>query len=195
MAGQCTQQDPIGIAGGANVYGFASGDPVNFADPFGLCDDGRPCPSLARRVLDRGVKMAEKAWEKIGGRGAELLGGVGGDAAKGVVENTRISIDVTAGPVTAAFSADATGVAISPSVNLNVVLTATFVAPGRDAPVTVGTTVGAGLVGGGAVTVDRNGVSGGSVSAGVGLSLPGGGALLKALGATSVSVPEKPKTP
>ena len=32
-----TQQDPIGIAGGANVYGFAGGDPVNFADPFGLC--------------------------------------------------------------------------------------------------------------------------------------------------------------
>ena len=26
--GQFTQQDPIGIAGGANVYGFAGGDPV-----------------------------------------------------------------------------------------------------------------------------------------------------------------------
>ena len=35
--GQSTQQDPIGIAGGANVYGFASGDPVNLSDPFGLC--------------------------------------------------------------------------------------------------------------------------------------------------------------
>ena len=34
-----TQQDPIGLAGGANVYGFASGDPVNFADPFGLSPD------------------------------------------------------------------------------------------------------------------------------------------------------------
>ena len=34
--GQSTQQDPIGIAGGANVYGFASGDPINFSDPFGL---------------------------------------------------------------------------------------------------------------------------------------------------------------
>ena len=27
------------MAGGANVYGFAGGDPVNFADPFGL----KPC--------------------------------------------------------------------------------------------------------------------------------------------------------
>ena len=41
-----TQQDPIGIAGGANVYGFAGGDPVNFGDPFGLCSEknaGVPC--------------------------------------------------------------------------------------------------------------------------------------------------------
>ncbi|MFG0312568.1 MAG: AHH domain-containing protein, partial [Phycisphaerales bacterium] len=35
--GQFTQQDPIGIAGGLNLYGFANGDPVNFSDPFGLC--------------------------------------------------------------------------------------------------------------------------------------------------------------
>ena len=34
--GQFTQQDPIGIAGGANVYGFAGGDPINNSDPFGL---------------------------------------------------------------------------------------------------------------------------------------------------------------
>jgi RHS repeat-associated protein len=34
---QFTQEDPIGLAGGLNLYGFANGDPVNFSDPFGLC--------------------------------------------------------------------------------------------------------------------------------------------------------------
>jgi RHS repeat-associated protein len=37
--GQFTQEDPIGVAGGMNLYGFAAGDPVNAADPFGL----NPC--------------------------------------------------------------------------------------------------------------------------------------------------------
>jgi hypothetical protein len=35
--GWFTQIDPIGLAGGLNLYGFAGGDPVNFSDPFGLC--------------------------------------------------------------------------------------------------------------------------------------------------------------
>lgn len=40
--GSFTQEDPIGLAGGMNLYGFAGGDPVNFSDPFGLW----PCPEL-----------------------------------------------------------------------------------------------------------------------------------------------------
>jgi RHS repeat-associated protein len=35
--GRFTQEDPIGLAGGLNLYGFANGDPINFSDPFGLC--------------------------------------------------------------------------------------------------------------------------------------------------------------
>jgi RHS repeat-associated protein len=36
-SGRFTQEDPIGIAGGINLYGYAGGDPVNFSDAYGLC--------------------------------------------------------------------------------------------------------------------------------------------------------------
>lgn len=39
VSAQFTQQDPIGIAGGLNLYGYANGDPVNYSDPFGLKAD------------------------------------------------------------------------------------------------------------------------------------------------------------
>ncbi len=46
MHGSGTQEDPIGVAGGLNLYGYAGGDPINNSDPFGLCPEkktGRPC--------------------------------------------------------------------------------------------------------------------------------------------------------
>ena len=50
-AGRFTQEDPIGFAGGINLYGFANGDPVGYSDPYGLsatCRDAAgnviPCP-------------------------------------------------------------------------------------------------------------------------------------------------------
>lgn len=39
--GQFTQEDPIGMAGGLNAYGFANGDPLNYDDPFGMCPVGQ----------------------------------------------------------------------------------------------------------------------------------------------------------
>jgi RHS repeat-associated protein len=36
QTGRFTQEDPIGLAGGMNVYGFAEGDPATYADPYGL---------------------------------------------------------------------------------------------------------------------------------------------------------------
>ncbi|MBK7908202.1 MAG: hypothetical protein IPJ78_16790 [Gemmatimonadetes bacterium] len=36
----------MGVAGGLNLYGYGAGDPINNADPFGLCPmelTGRPC--------------------------------------------------------------------------------------------------------------------------------------------------------
>jgi RHS repeat-associated protein len=53
--GRFTQPDPIGLAGGLNLYGFASGDPVNFSDPFGLC----PPPSLCLLRLAVAAAMSD----------------------------------------------------------------------------------------------------------------------------------------
>jgi RHS repeat-associated protein len=39
QTGAFTQQDPIGLAGGLNTYGFAEGDPVSYSDPYGLKAD------------------------------------------------------------------------------------------------------------------------------------------------------------
>jgi RHS repeat-associated protein len=49
--GRFTQEDPIGLAGGLNLYGFAAGDPVNLSDPFGLC----PVPQLCAAALGAAI--------------------------------------------------------------------------------------------------------------------------------------------
>ena len=67
--GLYTQQDPIGIAGGLNLYGYAHGDPINFSDPFGLCPEhitGRPCGLLDLVVIRAEVGGFAKATASLG---------------------------------------------------------------------------------------------------------------------------------
>jgi len=47
-SGRFTQEDPIGLAGGMNAYGFANGDPVSFSDPYGLCPDNLIDPKTGK---------------------------------------------------------------------------------------------------------------------------------------------------
>jgi RHS repeat-associated protein len=61
-SGRFTQVYPIGLAGGLTTYGYAGGDPLNFADPY------EPCPKGARTLRAYGegtntIKVCEDKTE------------------------------------------------------------------------------------------------------------------------------------
>ena len=50
-SGRFTQTDPIGLAGGFNLFGYGGGDPINNVDPFGLCYGVRQGLDILRCIL------------------------------------------------------------------------------------------------------------------------------------------------
>ena len=87
ISGQFTQIDPIGPAGGLNLYGYAGGDPINFSDPFGLCppedeDDGPHCA-----VVSLGATVSGKL-----GSGGGLSFGLMGSIDEGLGVYVRPSV-------------------------------------------------------------------------------------------------------
>jgi RHS repeat-associated protein len=97
--GRFTQEDPIGLAGGMNLYGFAGGDPVNFQDPFGLTPDCLvlPCPVVAAA----GGTTLGAVLGVVGMVGAPIAAVVALDQAFGPIEGsgqvtTRAASDATA---------------------------------------------------------------------------------------------------
>lgn len=111
-SGRFTQEDPIGLAGGLNLYGYANGDPVNFSDPFGLCPiklDGIPCTftfgvtglaagSATGALLagTAGTFVLPGVGTVAGAGGGFVAGGVAGLAA-GTTVGLAIDIKDTAG--------------------------------------------------------------------------------------------------
>ena len=115
--GRFTQEDPIGLAGGINLYGFAGGDPVNFSDPFGLMqcppdcsgdvDTSRPehDPEFKAKLDQAREKATTNTWLILGAvdLGASLVSGakalLGSRAAveKGIYEFTAASGKVYVG--------------------------------------------------------------------------------------------------
>jgi RHS repeat-associated protein len=75
-SGRFTQEDPAGLAGGMNLYGFAGGDPVNFSDPFGLQTCEKDDPSCTTGAQIRGYIDAAVASTiaKLGALGNALHG-------------------------------------------------------------------------------------------------------------------------
>ena len=70
-SGRWLQEDPIGIAGGLNLYQYNGNDPVSNTDPFGLCDDPDD-PKCKKPVVAVGASVSSVA-------------GKGGGAAAGVI--------------------------------------------------------------------------------------------------------------
>ncbi len=77
QSGRFTQEDPIGLAGGMNLYGFAGGDPANFSDPFGLCPLDKPlCHWIKAALIAAGTDVGF-----VAGGGAGLAAGPAAVAA------------------------------------------------------------------------------------------------------------------
>jgi RHS repeat-associated protein len=64
-SGRFTQEDPIGLAGGLNLYGFAAGNPVNFADPFGLTADTLEARGATAEKLLKREYLADPRFAKM----------------------------------------------------------------------------------------------------------------------------------
>jgi hypothetical protein len=67
QSGKFTQEDPIGIEGGLNVYGYAAGDPVNYSDPYGLCPDDpiHTCPAWLLSYVKEAGEDAAWSWADV----------------------------------------------------------------------------------------------------------------------------------
>jgi RHS repeat-associated protein len=96
---QFTQEDPIGLAGGLNVYGFASGDPVTFTDPFGLMSCPPDCgfegdPKNLLREADR--LQASSTSDRLGLAALGIGAGLGGFA---IMAGTSSAVIASAGPM------------------------------------------------------------------------------------------------
>lgn len=58
--GRWTQEDPIGVSGGLNLYAFAGNNPVVLHDPFGLCPDSlKPNTDECRKWNDAKIQSAK----------------------------------------------------------------------------------------------------------------------------------------
>jgi RHS repeat-associated protein len=111
--GQFTQTDPIGLAGGLNSYGFASGDPVSYADPYGLkADTLIPVNQAAKEALGELVLTAAVAVNYGDERQAEAGQAILTMINDLIASDTRVffSVDATRGRSATGSMNDGSGI-------------------------------------------------------------------------------------
>ena len=73
-SGRFTQEDPIGFAGGINLYGYVGNDPITYSDPFGLCpEDVTFWQAVGCVVIETSTALLGSGAGFIAGGGAGLL--------------------------------------------------------------------------------------------------------------------------
>jgi hypothetical protein len=91
--GRFVSEDPLGLAGGLNLYGFANGDPVNFSAPFGLrpCPPDNDCgpPTAEQEALQNPGLADPVAWVS-GFLAGGLVGGASASAGGGIIQSAKI---------------------------------------------------------------------------------------------------------
>jgi len=93
MSGRFSQEDPIGLAGGLNTYGFGAGDPVSYSDPFGLCPIDKPlCQWLKVALIAAGTDVGG-----VAGGGAGFLTGPAAFATVPAGAMVGMAVGATAG--------------------------------------------------------------------------------------------------
>jgi hypothetical protein len=111
--------DPIGIAGGLNVYGFANGDPITYSDPFGLmrCPPmcGAPGEYVGRRIngaataaREMVASVVDNTVGRLGVRGQVQAGHVAIGVEMESITDPTLSVPVS-GVVSAEFGLSAGG--------------------------------------------------------------------------------------
>ncbi len=94
--GSLLTQDPIGRAGGGNLYAYAGNDPVAYRDPYGLCVPVNVCLGIAGALIGGATRFAFNLYS-----GRNPIEGVGSEMARGA------AIGLTLGLAAPAFVAPA----------------------------------------------------------------------------------------